>query len=284
MPELLTGVQTTGTPPPTLPYGVGVSVGPVANAQQITFAGTGNAFYAWLWKQDPHTQNKYVAESAPRLYPAGSSDGFTGVAGAAFFSAAANEPATIYAQLAYATDPVSMGPQITAAAVVQLSAASGTIVAYAGATVPAGWFICNGQAVSRTTYASLFAAIGTVYGVGDGSTTFNVPDLLGRVPVGLGSNADVAALADSDGLTEAFRSPMHNSTVNDPEHEHQPLTAGNKFMTQGSGAVADAGANINPSAHDATTAPALTGISVGPGGSRPNDTPAYLVVNYIIAQ
>ncbi|MGQ0644396.1 MAG: phage tail protein [Elusimicrobiota bacterium] len=60
----------------------------------------------------------------------------------------------------------------------------GTVIAYAGATPPAGWLFCNGQAVSRTTYASLFGAIGTIYGAGDGSTTFNVPDLRGRVAVG----------------------------------------------------------------------------------------------------
>lgn len=51
---------------------------------------------------------------------------------------------------------------------------------FAGASAPDGWFICNGQLVSRTTYASLFAAIGTTFGVGDGSTTFAVPDLRGQ--------------------------------------------------------------------------------------------------------
>lgn len=50
--------------------------------------------------------------------------------------------------------------------------------------LPAGWLSCNGQAVSRTTYASLFAVAGTAYGAGDGSTTFNLPDLRSRVPVG----------------------------------------------------------------------------------------------------
>lgn len=60
----------------------------------------------------------------------------------------------------------------------------GTVAPYAGGTIPAGWMLCNGGAVSRTTYADLFAAIGTNWGAGDGSTTFNVPDLGGRVPVG----------------------------------------------------------------------------------------------------
>jgi microcystin-dependent protein len=60
----------------------------------------------------------------------------------------------------------------------------GVILPYGGSTAPAAWLLCDGSAKSRTTYASLFAAIGTSYGVGDGSTTFNVPDLRGRVPAG----------------------------------------------------------------------------------------------------
>lgn len=61
---------------------------------------------------------------------------------------------------------------------------TGTILATARAAAPTGFLLCQGQAVSRTTYAVLFAAIGTTYGVGDGVTTFNLPDLRGRVPVG----------------------------------------------------------------------------------------------------
>lgn len=56
----------------------------------------------------------------------------------------------------------------------------GTIIHYAGRTVPSGWLICNGANVSRTDYAALFAAIGTIYGAGNGSTTFGLPNLDGR--------------------------------------------------------------------------------------------------------
>ena len=52
----------------------------------------------------------------------------------------------------------------------------GTQVAYGGITPPSGWLICDGSAISRTTYADLFAVIGTSYGAGDGSTTFNLPN------------------------------------------------------------------------------------------------------------
>ena len=60
----------------------------------------------------------------------------------------------------------------------------GSIQMYGGATAPTGWLLCDGSAVSRTTYAKLFEVLGTAYGEGDGSTTFNVPNFSGRFPVG----------------------------------------------------------------------------------------------------
>lgn len=59
----------------------------------------------------------------------------------------------------------------------------GLIMPYAGTTVPPGYLLCDGSAISRTTYANLFAAIGTTYGAGDGNTTFNLPSLVNRVPM-----------------------------------------------------------------------------------------------------
>lgn len=61
---------------------------------------------------------------------------------------------------------------------------TGSVLPYAGVNAPSGWLFCFGQAVSRTTYAVLFSALSTTYGVGDGSTTFNLPDMRGRVPAG----------------------------------------------------------------------------------------------------
>lgn len=88
----------------------------------------------------------------------------------------------------------------------------GTVIMNASATAPPGWLVCNGQAVSRSTYAALFAAIGEVWGEGDGSTTFNVPDMRGRVPRG------VAASGTGDELGETFGSDTHTHTG--PSHTH----------------------------------------------------------------
>lgn len=71
----------------------------------------------------------------------------------------------------------------------------GTVIDYAGATVPTGWLECLGTAVSRTTYSALFAAIGTVWGSGDGSTTFNLPDCRNRTRIGAGTGTVIATFA-----------------------------------------------------------------------------------------
>lgn len=70
---------------------------------------------------------------------------------------------------------------------------TGTVIAYAGSATPTGYLACDGSAVSRTTYAALFTAISTTWGVGDGVTTFNVPDLRGRQLIGSGTGAGLTA-------------------------------------------------------------------------------------------
>lgn len=74
-----------------------------------------------------------------------------------------------------------------------LSLPPGSMAMFAGAAAPTGWLLCNGAAVSRTSNAALFAAIGTTFGAGDGSTTFNVPDLRGRAPIGAGTGPSLSA-------------------------------------------------------------------------------------------
>jgi microcystin-dependent protein len=65
----------------------------------------------------------------------------------------------------------------------------GTVIAFAGASLPAGWLVCDGSAVSRTQYANLFSAIAVAHGGGDGVNTFNLPDLRGRFVRGVDGNA-----------------------------------------------------------------------------------------------
>lgn len=87
-------------------------------------------------------------------------------------------------------------------------APSGSVVMFAGGVVPTGWLMCNGTAVSRTTYAALFAIIGTTYGIGDGSTTFNLPNMEAKFP-----RMQAGALGASGGAAS------HNHTI--PQHDHQ---------------------------------------------------------------
>jgi microcystin-dependent protein len=80
----------------------------------------------------------------------------------------------------------------------------GVVVPFAGSTSPAGWLLCFGQTVSRTTYAGLFATIGTTWGSGDGSTTFGLPDLRGRAVAGkdnMGGTAANRLTAAGSGIT-----------------------------------------------------------------------------------
>jgi hypothetical protein len=94
----------------------------------------------------------------------------------------------------------------------------GSLISFTGVAAPSGWLLCDGSAVSRTTYGGLFAVLGTTYGAGDGFSTFNLPDLRGRVPVGLGASADVNVLGENDGLAVASRTPVPSVTV--PGHNH----------------------------------------------------------------
>lgn len=83
---------------------------------------------------------------------------------------------------------------------VEESSFRGLIFPYAGSSAPTGFLLCDGSAVSRTTYAELFALIGITYGAGDGSTTFNVPDLRGSVIIGAGTRVRAMAFDGASGV------------------------------------------------------------------------------------
>lgn len=156
---------------------------------------------------------------------------------------------------------------------------------FAGSSAPTGFLLCDGSAVSRTTYAALFAVVSTTYGVGDGSTTFNVPDVRGRALIGAGqgtglTNRALGATggAETHALTAA-EGPTHNHGVTDPEHVHSvPLssTAGGGTMP-----VVTSSGTANWSSNSGTASTGITVNNTGGGGSHNNMQP-FLAVNYII--
>ena len=154
----------------------------------------------------------------------------------------------------------------------------GSLQAYAGASAPTGWLLCDGTSYSTSVYPELFSVLGYTYGGSSGN--FNVPDLRGRVVVGKGSHVDVDALGDNDGSALANRRPKHQHTVYDPGHSHTHNgTAAANFA--GSGGLQGTQSTVAMTINNNTT-----GIKVNPEGSgsssAPQDGPAYLVTNYII--
>jgi microcystin-dependent protein len=112
-------------------------------------------------------------------------------------------------------DDPNFATTITSLIAEKMSNVPGMISQYAGATSPNGWMICDGSAVSRTTYSALYSAIGNSYGSGDGSTTFNLPNLKGRVPVGRDS-----AQTEFDSLGENGGEKSVTLTASQMNHRH----------------------------------------------------------------
>lgn len=139
-----------------------------------------------------------------------------------------------------------------------------TVLPYAGASAPTGYLLCDGASVSRATYAALFAIIGTTYGSADGST-FNVPNLKGRVIVGFDS-----AQTEFDTLGETGGAKTHTLTTTEmPAHSH---------TAEGGSFSGSAGSNVARSGNSALT---ITTSSAGSGGAHNNLQP-YMALNYII--
>jgi microcystin-dependent protein len=158
----------------------------------------------------------------------------------------------------------------------------GATIPYAGTSEPSGWLFCYGQAVSRTTYAALFAAIGTTYGTGDGSTTFNLPDLRGRVVAGQddmgGTSAnrltDQTGGVNGDTLGAAGGAETHTlTTAQMPSHSH--TVNANSALSTSSGS-----ANYGTQAGSNAFEPFVMN-STGGGGAHNNVQPT-IILNYII--
>ena len=203
------------------------------------------------------------------------------------------------------------GQVLTAAQMNALLAATmptGALTPFASSTVPTGWLLCDGQAVSRTTYAELFAIISTNYGTGNGTTTFNVPNLKGRVPVGLDSaQTEFDVLAETGGakthtLTTA-QMPVHTHTQNAHTHTqdaHTHTQDAHNHGVSGLGQTASVGggdftsaivaagsittSSQTPAINNATATnqnATATNNNAGSGDAHNNLQP-YLVINYII--
>jgi microcystin-dependent protein len=161
---------------------------------------------------------------------------------------------------------------------------AGMIVPFAGSVVPAGWLPCDGSTISRTTYANLFSAIGIVWGGGDGSTTFNLPDLRGRTPIGAGQGPNLTnrtlgqTLGEETHILSKEEMPAHSHGVNDPGHQH-----GLYFGTPGGGDN-NFGETFSAGKVNTYTASALTGISIqdAGGGAAHNNMQPSIAVGYII--
>lgn len=181
---------------------------------------------------------------------------------------------------------------------------AGAILAWGGPSAPTGYLLCDGSAVSRTTYATLFFSISTAYGVGNGTTTFNVPNLQQRFPLGKATSGTGSALGDTGGTIDHTHANPAHTHENFNSHSHTLTAAYAKIdltgsvSTQTTATVASYGytREIDPNAvyaisGNTTGATALGGStdssgagSVGPDGGTTSDAknPPYQVVNYII--
>jgi microcystin-dependent protein len=171
----------------------------------------------------------------------------------------------------------------------------GALVAYAGSStaVPTGWLLCDGSAVSRTTYAALFAVLGTSYGGGDGSTTFNVPSLVNRVAVGAGGSYSRGNTggASSVSLTSS-QMPSHNHSFSDSgstdwggDHSHSVSNQGGRsdlLAGGGTSAAASGGGSTGSGGGHSHSFTVSGSTDYSGSGSAHENMPPYVATHYII--
>lgn len=198
---------------------------------------------------------------------------------------------------------LTQGNSIVAASSAAVPA--GVIWPYGGSSAPAGFLMCDGSAISRGAFATLFAAIGTTYGVGDGATTFNLPTTRGRVPVGAGFYVDpvVGGITRTIGQYGGEASTALTATNLAAHahglgsHKHQIMadiaesgTSTPSNTTQVARARSSGPSQDNDFLALGVSTPATVGLSGAAGGSTdaqgdatPHNTmQPYLVTNYII--
>jgi microcystin-dependent protein len=167
---------------------------------------------------DPYTMWQITKVYADALAIAGSPDSSTSTKGIGRVSVAPAVPTT----------PIFVGdndPRVPSQEENDfLGVLSGVIMPYAGASAPTGFLLCDGSAVSRVTYATLFGVLSTTYGAGDGVNTFNVPDLKGRFPLGYSASAPTKV------LTFASRSSNTITITGADNHAHNELQTGQAVL------------------------------------------------------
>jgi microcystin-dependent protein len=151
---------------------------------------------------------------------------------------------------------------------------TGAIFPFAGSTIPDGFLICDGQAVSRDEYDDLFAVVGTIYGSGNGTTTFNLPDLRGRVPVGVDVSQNEFDELGNNGGEKTHTLTTGEMPGHSHPHSHAEGVAAPVFINGGLEAPAPASLpGIGATGGDSTSA----------GGSEAhNNLQPYLTLNFII--
>ncbi|MDA0179025.1 tail fiber protein [Solirubrobacter phytolaccae] len=163
-------------------------------------------------------------------------------------------------------------------AAVAAATPAGSVIATARSEAPTGWLLCDGAAVSRTTYAALFAAIGTAYGAGNGFSTFNLPDLRGRVPVGVDGSANRQDA--NDALGSAGGAQKHTLTALE-------LPAAAPRAASGLGGVLQTGVNASGgsgTSHVVPYFPTATDLWTTGGDQPHNNMPPFQVLNFVIKQ
>lgn len=171
-----------------------------------------------------------------------------------------------------------------------LALPAGVVMPFGGASVPASWpfLLCQGQAVSRTTYAALFTAIGTTYGVGNGSSTFNVPDMRGVTPASVWSgDAQFNAVGKRLGAktaTLAKANMPNNSTGTLTMHN----SAGPTILNNATGDAISQGGGSGTLYHSHAVANTgayshgQTGFNLGFGNGAHNNLQPYAALHFII--
>ncbi|MFN4276120.1 MAG: phage tail fiber protein [Ferrovibrio sp.] len=155
---------------------------------------------------------------------------------------------------------------------------TGLVSPFAGSSAPTGWLFCDGAAVSRDSYANLFAMIGTTYGSGDGSTSFNLPDLRGRVAAGRDDMGGVTA----DRLTATSAAGLDGAVLGTAggNQQHQLTIAEMPSHRHGMREDPSSNGSINPNYRNAGPA---VGNTEATGGDQPhNNVQPTLILNYII--